>query len=51
MLNIVHSNYLFDGGQSGGQSVITKKPKTFVYAVKPGVLPPKYQDMHIDSND
>ena len=51
VLNIAHSSNLFDGGQSGGRRVITKKPKTLVYAVKPGVLPPKYQDMHIDSKD
>ena len=33
------ANNLFVGGRSGGRSVITKRPKTYVYAVRPGVLP------------
>ena len=51
VLNIAHSNNLFDAGRTGGRSVITKKFETFVYTVQPGVLPPTYQGMHIDSKD
>ena len=47
VLSIAHlnSSNLFVGRRSGGRSVITKRPKIYVYAVKPGVLP-RYISSH-----